>query len=67
MQSEIPFRIYCDFETISIKENDQKFKQKLSGYSIVIVSDIKDIYANEIIQRCGRSHEENFISIYQRY
>ena len=28
MQSEVPFRIYCDFETVNIKENDQKFKQK---------------------------------------
>ena len=27
MQSEIPFRIYCDFETVNIKDNDQKFKQ----------------------------------------
>ena len=51
MQSEIPFRIYCDFETVNIKENDQKFKQKPLGFSIVIVSDFQDIFANRIIQR----------------
>ena len=32
MRSEIPFRIYCDFETANIKKNDRKFNQKPSGY-----------------------------------
>ena len=47
--------MYCDFETVNIKENDQKFKQKPSCYSIVIVSDFQDMFANEIIQRRGKS------------
>ena len=58
MESEIPFRIYCDFETVNVKENDQKFKQKPSGYSIVLVSDFQDIIPNRIIQRRGKSCEE---------
>ena len=58
MQSEIPFRIYCDFETVNIKENVQKFNQKPSCYSIVIVSDFQYIFANKIIQTRGRSYEE---------
>ena len=58
MESEIPFRIYCDFETVNVKENDQKFKQKPSGYSIVLVSDFQDIIPNKIIQRRGKSYEE---------
>ena len=43
MQSEIPFRIYSNFGTVNIKENDRKFKQKPSCYSIVIVSYFQDI------------------------
>ena len=39
MQSESPFRIYCDFETVNIEENNQKFKQKPSCYPMIIVSD----------------------------
>ena len=58
MKSEIPFRIYCDFETVNVKENDQKFKQKPSGYSIILVSDFQDIIPNKIIQRRGKSCEE---------
>ena len=58
MESEIPFRIYCDFETVNVKDNDQKFKQKPSGYSIVLVSDFQDIIPNRIIQRRGKSCEE---------
>ena len=58
MESEIPFRIYCDFETVNVKDNDQKFKQKPSGYSIISVSDFQDIIPNRIIQRRGKSCEE---------
>ena len=36
MRLEIHFRIYCDFETVNVKKNDQKFNQKPSAYSIVM-------------------------------
>ena len=51
MQVEIPFRIYYDFKTANIKQNDQKFHQKPLRYSIVIVSDFQGIISNTIIQR----------------
>ena len=51
MRSEISFRIYCEFETVNIKKTNQKFNQKPSAYSMVIISDFQKIFLNEIIQR----------------
>ena len=59
MESEIPFRIYADFETINNMTQDQNsFEQKPSCFSIVLISDFPDIFPNQYITRLGKSSDE---------
>ena len=67
MSSEIPIRIYGDFETINVKESDGKYCQKPSGYCLQIVSDFQDIFPNKTIIRRGKNSDDTFNYVYRGY
>ena len=64
-ESEIPFRIYMDFEAINIRESENNFNQKPCCYSIVLISDFQNLISNKTITYSGTSYDDtiyNFIN-----